>query len=247
MTKQKHGFLLFLASLIPGAGELYMGFRKQGLSIMAVFWGIIALASATFGFGWILMFTPILWFYSFFNVHNLKSLSEEEFYAVEDTYILHIGEFLGDAGNVISKYRKLAAIVIILIGFSMLWSILTDILFWLLPNSVAYGMNLVLERIPQLAVAVALVAAGIYIITDKKHKLDLEESSEKKEEHFWQPYRPYQQPADTESSSTVQNQTDAETPVCSSDQTPTSAETAITADESVKNSTLADATESTNA
>ena len=45
MTKQKHGFLLFLASLIPGAGELYMGFRKQGISIMAVFWGIIALAS----------------------------------------------------------------------------------------------------------------------------------------------------------------------------------------------------------
>lgn len=37
MTKQKKGFLLFLCSLIPGAGELYMGFRKQGLSIMLLF------------------------------------------------------------------------------------------------------------------------------------------------------------------------------------------------------------------
>lgn len=247
MTKQKHGFLLFLASLIPGAGELYMGFRKQGLSIMAVFWGIIALASATFGFSWILMFTPILWFYSFFNVHNLKSLSEEEFYAVEDTYILHIGEFLGDAGNVLNKYRKLTAIVIILIGFSMLWSILTDIFFWLMPNSIAYGMSVIFERIPQLAVAVALIAAGIYIITDKKHKLDQEKKSEEKEEHFWQPYRPYQQSSDTESASTVQNETTTETPVDTSVQTPTSAEAAVTADESVKNSSIVDAAENTDA
>ena len=36
MTKQKKGFLLFVASLIPGAGELYMGFRKMGLSLSLI-------------------------------------------------------------------------------------------------------------------------------------------------------------------------------------------------------------------
>lgn len=41
MTKQKKGFLLFIASLIPGAGELYMGFRKMGLSLMILFWGVL--------------------------------------------------------------------------------------------------------------------------------------------------------------------------------------------------------------
>lgn len=30
MQKQKKGFLLFISSLIPGAGEMYMGFFKQG-------------------------------------------------------------------------------------------------------------------------------------------------------------------------------------------------------------------------
>ena len=73
MTKQKKGFLVFLCSLIPGAGELYMGFFQKGLSIMILFWSIFALCSAT-GMGWSLMFLPILWFYSFFDVHNLKSL-----------------------------------------------------------------------------------------------------------------------------------------------------------------------------
>ena len=44
MQKQKKGFLLFISSLIPGAGEMYMGFFKQGISIMTLFWAIIAIA-----------------------------------------------------------------------------------------------------------------------------------------------------------------------------------------------------------
>ena len=32
MQKQKRGFWLFIFSLIPGAGEMYMGFKKQGIS-----------------------------------------------------------------------------------------------------------------------------------------------------------------------------------------------------------------------
>ncbi len=36
MIKKRNPFLLFLASLIPGAGEMYLGFFRQGLSIMTV-------------------------------------------------------------------------------------------------------------------------------------------------------------------------------------------------------------------
>ena len=60
MKKQKHGFWVFIFSLIPGAGEMYMGFKKQGLSIMLLFWGSIALASIT-GLGWLAMFLPVIW------------------------------------------------------------------------------------------------------------------------------------------------------------------------------------------
>ena len=45
MTKKKSGFLTFCFSLMPGAGEMYMGFMKQGVSIMAFFWLLIFLAA----------------------------------------------------------------------------------------------------------------------------------------------------------------------------------------------------------
>ena len=83
MQKQKRGFWLFIFSLIPGAGEMYMGFKKQGISIMFLFWGVFAIGACT-GMDWLVFLIPIIWFYSFFNVHNLKSLSEEEFYSIED-------------------------------------------------------------------------------------------------------------------------------------------------------------------
>ncbi|MFR7396932.1 MAG: hypothetical protein ACLUTA_18255 [Blautia wexlerae] len=77
MQKQKRGFWLFIFSLIPGAGEMYMGFKKQGLSIMLMFWGVFAVGSCT-GMDWLVFLIPIIWFYSFFNVHNRNLSSTEE-------------------------------------------------------------------------------------------------------------------------------------------------------------------------
>ena len=37
MARQKNKILMFLFSLIPGAGQMYMGFMKQGLSLMTIF------------------------------------------------------------------------------------------------------------------------------------------------------------------------------------------------------------------
>lgn len=45
MTKKRNGFLRFCCSLLPGAGEMYMGFMKMGLSLMSMFFGIIVAAS----------------------------------------------------------------------------------------------------------------------------------------------------------------------------------------------------------
>ena len=37
MSRKKSGFLTFCCSLLPGAGEMYLGFLKQGASIMTLF------------------------------------------------------------------------------------------------------------------------------------------------------------------------------------------------------------------
>ena len=190
MKKQKHGFWVFIFSLIPGAGEMYMGFKKQGLSIMLLFWGSIALASIT-GLGWLAMFLPVIWFYSFFNVHNLKSLSEEEFYSVEDNYILHMDQFSGDMGKFLQKHQSAVAWVLILFGICILWSRFTSLLYFIVPNNMADYVYNICNSLPQIVIAAGIVAAGIYLLTQQKKKLKQE--TETKDEHYWEPYRPYQQ------------------------------------------------------
>lgn len=194
MQKQKKGFWLFIFSLIPGAGEMYMGFKKQGISIMLLFYSLFAIGAGT-GMSWIIMFFPIIWFYSFFNVHNLKSLSEEEFYAVEDSYILHLDEFLGSTNAVLTKYRLIVAVLMITFGASILWNALSDIMYWILPNSLANLLQSAGYMLPQLVIAVCIILGGIYLLKHKKEetpaaKGDLED------EHFWQPYRPEASAAD---------------------------------------------------
>lgn len=190
MKKQKHGFWVFIFSLIPGAGEMYMGFKKQGLSIMLLFWGSIALASIT-GLGWLAMFLPVIWFYSFFNVHNLKSLSEEEFYSVDDNYVLHMDQFSGNMGKFLQKHRNVTAWILILFGICILWSRFTALLYLIVPVELADYAYEICNNLPQIVIAAGIIAAGIYLLTQQKKKLEKEEN---KDEHYWEPYRPYQQP-----------------------------------------------------
>lgn len=198
MTKQKHGFLLFLASLIPGAGEMYMGFRRQGVSIMLLFWGVLAFGSIT-GIGWLIFFLPILWLYSFFNVHNLKSLPEDDFYSVEDTYILHLDQFIGNTDGAIKKHSTVAAVLLIIFGVSILWNNVTDILYWLFPGFLRDFLSTIFYQLPGTVIAIAIIAAGIYLLRSKKQETDKESAKEEQEEHYWEPYRPYQQPSEPDS------------------------------------------------
>lgn len=170
---------------------------KQGISIMILFWSVIGIA-AGFSLGFFMIFLPIIWFYSFFNVHNLKALPDDEFYAIEDNYILHFDRLLGDNTDFLSRYRKILAILMIVFGVSILWNNFRDILYWLFPNYLSYLVSDILYRIPQIIVAVVIILAGYYILTGKKKRLTSKE--EEAPEHYWEPYHPYQQPFTSQTS-----------------------------------------------
>lgn len=176
MTKKKNGFLTFCFSLIPGAGEMYMGFMKQGLSIMAVFWGMVFIA-AYLNIGPVLFILPILWCYSFFNVHNLRGMSDEEFYAVEDDYLFRIEQVL-PAGKWNKKKNNILAGILIFVGVAVLWNYLSEYLYWLLPDWIYWAF---VEAIPQIVIAVFLIVVGIMLIRGKKAALDKEEEEKKGE------------------------------------------------------------------
>lgn len=177
MTRKKSGFLTFIFSLLPGAGEMYMGFMKQGISLMGLFWLIIFFGSL--GVGPLLFVLPIIWFYSFFHVHNLHGMSDEEFYAVEDDFLFHLDTVLPKGKNMDKKYRMCAAAVLIVMGVAILWGNFTDLLYWWLPYSMKHFFHSITYSIPRLLVSVLLILGGIWLIRGKKRQLD--ESEEKKD------------------------------------------------------------------
>lgn len=167
MTRKKNGFLTFCFSLVPGAGEMYMGFMKQGVSIMAAFWLLIFLA-AFLNIGPVLFILPILWCYSFFNVHNIRGMSDEEFYALEDDYAFHLDKVL-PMERWSKKQNNILAAILIILGICILWNYVTDYLCWLIPNEFYWAF---MSNIPQLFIAVLLIIGGVYLIRGKKKELD---------------------------------------------------------------------------
>ena len=47
------------------------------------------------------------------------------------------------------------------------------------------------NSLPQIVIPAGIIAAGIYLLTQQKKKL--ETGNQNKNEHYWEPYRPYQQ------------------------------------------------------
>ena len=195
MQKQKRGFLLFICSLIPGAGEMYMGFFKQGISIMTLFWALVAIAGGL-NISSLVIFLPVVWFYSFFHVHNLKELPEEEFYAVEDNYILNLDRVFQSSEKIAPKHTKIIAILLIIFGAAILWNGFRDLLFWILPNALAIIVQDIMYQIPSVIIGILIIIAGCHLLTGKIKSFSLEEKTDNKkneQEHYWQPYRLYQQ------------------------------------------------------
>ena len=99
MTKKKGKLLTFCWSLIPGAGEMYLGFFKQGISLMAAFAVLLGI-SGFLQLSFLTFLSPIVWFYSFFHTNNLNSLSDEEFYSLEDDYLIHFSDISSNQDTV---------------------------------------------------------------------------------------------------------------------------------------------------
>lgn len=175
MTSKKSGFWTFLFSWLPGAAEMYMGFMKMGVSLMGLFLGIIVL-SGFFELGVLVMIDVIVWFYSFFHAHNLRAMDDEEFYALEDHYLIPVDMDLSFWNKaMISKYRKILAGILILFGVAVLWNTLLDLLYWMLPEFIWEYVRIISRYIPQIVLGIGIIAVGLMLIRGKKRELLEEE------------------------------------------------------------------------
>lgn len=156
-----------------------MGFMKMGVSLMGLFWLVVAISSAL-NIGPLMFVTVILWFYSFFHVHNLAGLSDEQFAQVKDEYLFHTDVFFDVEKEKLQKYRKGIAIALIVVGIILLWNGFTDICYSYLPEQLVRILRNIGYSVPQMIVGAAIVAGGFYMIRGKKKALDVEMSEEEK-------------------------------------------------------------------
>lgn len=172
-TKKKSRFLTFCFSLLPGAGEMYMGFMKAGVSLMLLF--VFAIMIPVFlRLDELVVLAVVVWFYSFFHANHLASLNDEEFAKVEDQYLYGL-DTLSGGKDFVAKYRKWVAVILILVGSLLLWNSVMDLLRDLLRNtlpSVIYNvLNKVGYFIPRVLAAVLIIVAGGKMIGGRKQQL----------------------------------------------------------------------------
>lgn len=171
MTNKKSALWRFFFSLIPGAGEMYMGFLKMGVSLMSLFAAIIFIASSL-QLGALVVIDIIVWFYSFFHVHNLASLSDEEFYSVEDRYLFFSPDAAPCQMEQLKQNKKIIASVLIFTGFVMTWNGFLSILREILPFEIFQLLAYFGYEIPRICVGFAIILLGILMIRGKKKTLD---------------------------------------------------------------------------
>ena len=174
MTNKKNAFFTFCFSLIPGAGEMYLGFYRMGGSIMFFTMVTLALSESLFPpMGYLL---PIFWFYSLFHTHNLNHLPDEEFYAVEDAYLFHLQPDALLRGDWLQQYRRPTAALLVIFGaaiaWNAVWNVIRTFLFQFAVSDAVIEMVYVIGRaVPQLAAAACIVWMGLLLIRRKKEEL----------------------------------------------------------------------------
>jgi hypothetical protein len=170
MIRKKSSFLTFCFSFLPGAGQMYMGFMKRGVSLMSAFFILIFL-STWLNLGPLMFAMPVIWFFAFFDTFNLRAMPDDEFYAMEDDFIF-TPDFAKEKAKVLqSKYRNVFAFALIIIGFSILWNNVYDIFRWILPDVVSEIIWRIGHYFPQLVIGFAIIALGLYLIRGKKKDL----------------------------------------------------------------------------
>lgn len=178
MIKKRNRFWTIVFALLPGAGHMYNGFMKLGVSLMGLFFAVWAFA-AFVNIGAIGILTPIIWFYAFFDCINRTFLEEEDFYSQEDHYLFNL-EILGSpTSEFITNHRVGIGIGFIIIGLFAIWdNLCMKFIINLFVHS-AYMQEMIYTinyLIPQLVVAILIVWVGITLIKGKKNELKMVEN-----------------------------------------------------------------------
>lgn len=162
----KNGLLTLLFAFIPGAGQMYQGYMKRGLSLMLMCCVIGVLAML---FAPIALFLMLVFMYSFFDTLNLRAqiaLGN----APADDYLVHLDPKDKRLARLLLDSHKLVGWALIAFGAliayqSLIMNILGDLVYrWGHSSPVFRALYLVMASLPDVVVCVVLIVCGIWLV-----------------------------------------------------------------------------------
>ena len=162
----KNGLLTLLFAFIPGAGQMYQGYMKRGLSLMLMCCAIGVLAML---FAPIALFLMLVFMYSFFDTLNLRAqiaLGN----APADDYLVHLDPKDKRLARLLLDSHKLVGWALIAFGAliayqSLIMNILGDLVYrWGHSSPVFRALYLVMASLPDVVVCVVLIVCGVWLV-----------------------------------------------------------------------------------
>ena len=189
---KKNGILTLLFACIPGAGQMYQGYMKRGLSLITMFCLFIILGSTT-GLDALVVGCIVVYMYSFFDTLNLRAqLAAEK--APEDDYLVHFDPQDKRLARMMMDSHKLVGWCLIATGAliayeQIIMNTLGDILWrWGQKAPVWRAIYLVMDQLPEVVLCVALILCGIWLVRGPRAKKAAPEAAP--EETDFQEYQP---------------------------------------------------------
>ena len=184
---KKNGILTLLFAFVPGAGQMYQGYMKRGLSLITLFCvGIMA---------GVLLLEPlaipalIVWMYSFFDTFNLRAQIIAE-NAPADDYLVHINWKDKRMQDFMMDSHKLLGWGLIALGGlvayeNIIMRVFGDVMWrWGQNNPFFRAVYLMLDELPEIVICVALIVCGLWLVRGPKGKKNRKKPEPPQDEDF---------------------------------------------------------------
>ena len=186
----KNGFLTFCCAFIPGAGQMYQGYMKRGLSLILTAC-LIGMVSSLLNP--VMLLLVVVWMYSFFDTFNLRA----QFIAgtaPADDYLVHFNTKDARLTLFFRDSHKLVGWALIALGAmvayqNIIMRVLGDVMWrWGQNNPFFRAVYLMLDELPEVVVCVALIVCGLWLVRGPKGKKVHRKKAEEPEDEDFREY-----------------------------------------------------------
>ena len=187
---KKNGILTLLFACIPGAGQMYQGYMKRGLSLITLFFLCIMAGMLLEP---LVLTALIVWMYSFFDTFNLRAQFIAGTAPVDD-YLVHFNTKDARLTLFFRDSHKLVGWALIALGAmvayqNIIMRVLGDVMWRWGQNSPFFrAVYLMLDELPEVVVCVALIVCGVWLVRGPKGKKVHRKKAEEPEDEDFREY-----------------------------------------------------------